>query len=714
MLLPYEVEILRECNGKSCVLAMAQGLGVENIMWYNMQLYLNQCSLAVLLNFRRRELVHYARRCGALFREMRGTTIRQRKGMYLGGGVCSVPSRVFVTDILNGVVRGETVSVVMINHVETLSDGCAEAFAVHLLREKSRDTLVKGFAGSIHALSRDAVSPAEIMRLLKADTLLLYPWCHSTVCRSLVRRPCVTETRLVLGAELASIQGILAEVLRSLLGGLGREVGLVLDLETALAPHFCASLRARCRRGRARRLLHDVRNVKELIAMLYLPSFGTFYRHYRHLLAEQLALGEEATWASLAPAHALLDIAGEVVSRDADAQHGPAGDGDSLCSLGISPAGAARSGHAGAAHEGRCEGLGPAGAKVDALLGAFESECSKKVCVLSSFKEASALVCRVLRGAFRSGTFEDMSHREFRLAGEHDFDAVVLMDPCAASTKKAEADASRAQRDVAVILLYFGDSLEEQRRLAEMRCDEVGFERLACVQDTLSLSAQSLHANAAPRSGERVAVDSREMMSTLPFAIYRSGCDIDIMTLAVGDYVLDEFTCIERKSIHDLISSLMSGRVHAQLRKMALKYRNPVLLLDFRKNERPCLSDYADRGHSVLAMFAALLLQFPRTKIIWTNTDTLTVRLLRWLRAGAPESTASDRGPERSMCSDQCLENILTSIGCTEAASYRKIVSEFRSLRDLANADRERLQSVLGGADGERVYSFFNRSWLVP
>lgn len=147
---------------------------------------------------------------------------------------------------------------------------------------------------------------------------------------------------------------------------------------------------------------------------------------------------------------------------------------------------------------------------------------------------------------------------------------------------------------------------------------------------------------------------------------------------------------------------------------MTLKYKNPVLLLDFKKNERPCLSDYADRGQSVLAMFAALLLEFPEIKIIWANSDVLTVRLFRWLRSRAPESRDTCEDSSRGICSDQCLESILTCIECGDSASYQKAVLEFKSLRDLANADRERLKNVFGNADGERVYRFFNGSWLKP
>ena len=49
----------------------------------------------------------------------------------------------------------------------------------------------------------------------------------------------------------------------------------------------------------------------------------------------------------------------------------------------------------------------------------------------------------------------------------------------------------------------------------------------------------------------------------------------------VGDYVLSPEQCVERKSIADLKSSLVSGRLYHQAEAMSRHYRTPLLLIEF-------------------------------------------------------------------------------------------------------------------------------------
>lgn len=58
------------------------------------------------------------------------------------------------------------------------------------------------------------------------------------------------------------------------------------------------------------------------------------------------------------------------------------------------------------------------------------------------------------------------------------------------------------------------------------------------------------------------------------------------MTLTVGDYVLSDRICIERKSVStgDLFSSFTSGRLHQQVINMDRYYERPVLLIEFSEN----------------------------------------------------------------------------------------------------------------------------------
>ena len=76
-------------------------------------------------------------------------------------------------------------------------------------------------------------------------------------------------------------------------------------------------------------------------------------------------------------------------------------------------------------------------------------------------------------------------------------------------------------------------------------------------------------------------MDMREFRSDLPFLVHKLGIGLEPVTLEVGDYVLTEDICVERKSISDLIGSLNNGRLYNQCTSMNRYYKRPVLLIEF-------------------------------------------------------------------------------------------------------------------------------------
>ncbi|UYV73759.1 hypothetical protein LAZ67_11000775 [Cordylochernes scorpioides] len=79
----------------------------------------------------------------------------------------------------------------------------------------------------------------------------------------------------------------------------------------------------------------------------------------------------------------------------------------------------------------------------------------------------------------------------------------------------------------------------------------------------------------------QVIVDTREFRSQLPSLIHRRGIAIEPVTLEVGDYVLSPDSCVERKSVPDLIGSLNSGRLFTQAQSMLRHYSRALLLIEF-------------------------------------------------------------------------------------------------------------------------------------
>lgn len=167
---------------------------------------------------------------------------------------------------------------------------------------------------------------------------------------------------------------------------------------------------------------------------------------------------------------------------------------------------------------------------------------------------------------------------------------------------------------VNVYYFVFDGSAEEQRYLRNLQLEKESFEKLieeksklakvmdgdgtAGLHPDLIRGSQSfLHpeekssfgsssrmgggALVASSEGRQVLVDMREFRSLLPSCVHKMDIELEPVTLEIGDYVLSPDTCLERKSISDLIGSLNSGRLYSQAQVMTRYYKRPLLLIEF-------------------------------------------------------------------------------------------------------------------------------------
>jgi ERCC4-type nuclease len=83
-----------------------------------------------------------------------------------------------------------------------------------------------------------------------------------------------------------------------------------------------------------------------------------------------------------------------------------------------------------------------------------------------------------------------------------------------------------------------------------------------------------------------IIVDFREMGAKTPYYLYKNNFNIINGSLEVGDYILTNNYCIERKSIstNDLYQSLNSKHLVEQTIKMGKYYKNIIILLEFEEH----------------------------------------------------------------------------------------------------------------------------------
>ncbi len=78
----------------------------------------------------------------------------------------------------------------------------------------------------------------------------------------------------------------------------------------------------------------------------------------------------------------------------------------------------------------------------------------------------------------------------------------------------------------------------------------------------------------------QIVADHREKKSGLIKLLEESGFQVKVKALAHGDYVISDEVVIERKTAHDLIVSIIDGRLFSQVAALKKSFTSPLLLVE--------------------------------------------------------------------------------------------------------------------------------------
>ena len=122
---------------------------------------------------------------------------------------------------------------------------------------------------------------------------------------------------------------------------------------------------------------------------------------------------------------------------------------------------------------------------------------------------------------------------------------------------------------------YYWSSFHKEKRMGAVmsRMKDGGLDGLSARPAQASL--ESFHSN----DRIRIVMDARERNSTIVSALRREA-ELDISNLEVGDFIVSDRVCIERKTEADFLQSIIDGRLMQQLSQMKREFEIPTLVLE--------------------------------------------------------------------------------------------------------------------------------------
>lgn len=190
-----------------------------------------------------------------------------------------------------------------------------------------------------------------------------------------------------------------------------------------------------------------------------------------------------------------------------------------------------------------------------------------------------------------------------------------------------------------------------------------------------------------------IVVDSRELSSTVPRELLEFGVVSKPKMLEVGDYLISDRACVERKTAEDFVGSMVDGRLMGQMKNLNT-YARPCLIIEGE-------GLYSKRGvhpNAIRGALASIALDF-RIPTLFTRDEKDTAAII----AAMIKREFADGKREIQIRSDKRLstlseqqESIVAGLPNVNVVLARRLLDEFETVQKIFNATQKELERVQG------------------
>ncbi|MEM4641477.1 MAG: ERCC4 domain-containing protein [Candidatus Pacearchaeota archaeon] len=189
-----------------------------------------------------------------------------------------------------------------------------------------------------------------------------------------------------------------------------------------------------------------------------------------------------------------------------------------------------------------------------------------------------------------------------------------------------------------------------------------------------------------------IIADKREKNSLVIAELLENKAQVEIKHLKVADYILGDIA-IERKTVNDFISSMLSKRLLRQLQELK-QYPKQLLIIEGIE-EQELYNDEAASGlhpNAIRGMLLSILLKF-QVPIIFTKDYKDTARFLLVLekKLNKPEQEVSLKVKKKTNSLQEQQQLILESFPGIGPKTAKALLKKFKTIKSIINASLEEL-----------------------
>ncbi|MCX8158949.1 MAG: helix-hairpin-helix domain-containing protein [Candidatus Pacearchaeota archaeon] len=186
----------------------------------------------------------------------------------------------------------------------------------------------------------------------------------------------------------------------------------------------------------------------------------------------------------------------------------------------------------------------------------------------------------------------------------------------------------------------------------------------------------------------KIIIDNREKNSLIPSILSKLNINYEFANLPVADYIIND-VAIERKTISDLKSSIINKRILFQLKEIK-QFKKYLLIIELNQNPyEGIIHENALRG------FILSTLLKTKIPIVFSQNEEDSAKYLSILASKTKKSHPSLR-QKIHLSTEQQKQYILEGFPGIGPTTAKKLLSSFKSIKNIINAKDEEIQKILG------------------
>lgn len=188
----------------------------------------------------------------------------------------------------------------------------------------------------------------------------------------------------------------------------------------------------------------------------------------------------------------------------------------------------------------------------------------------------------------------------------------------------------------------------------------------------------------------KIFVDHRESKSRIAEILREKGAEVEIAQLPLGDFVLSDRACVERKRREDFEQSIIDGRLFEQAQRLSEQFEKPFIVIEGERFE-----ERVSRA-AILGAISSLMLDFGINVFLTRDAE----KTAEFLLAIAKREQLAEKRPVRilgekraySLAQQQrMIVEALPGVGPKLAAALLK---KFKTVEKVMKAKEDKLQKV--------------------